>query len=128
METREEAEGLHEGVHALNQQGVRDSMVLTEKFKVAGNKAFMQRREGCGRYTDAIDLVDVLAQKPDIGEEKAKKLMAILYANRAAAHLLPGDGMDLDSALSDGLAVEKVDPTYSKAYACFLSYFLSKDT
>lgn len=132
METRQEAEGLHEGVHTLNQQGVRDSMTFAEKSKTAGNKAFAQkeRKAAVDAYTDAVDhLVDVLSQKPDdADEEKAKKLMAISYANRAAAYLLPGDGMDLDRALVDGKAAEKMDPTYSKAYACLLSDFSSEDT
>ena len=63
-------------------------------------------------------LVDVLAQKPDTAdEEKAKRLMAVLQANRAAAYLLPGEGVDLNKALADGMAAEKADPTYSKVFS-----------
>lgn len=107
-------------------------MAFAEKSKAAGNKAFAQkeRKAAVDAYTDTIDhLVDVLAQKPDVvDEEKAKRLMAVSYANRAAAYLLPGDGVDLDKALADGMAAEEVDPTYSKAYACSLSKNSSKDT
>lgn len=96
-------------------------MVFAEKSKAVGNKAFekKERKAAVDAYTDAIDhLVDVLAQKPDTtDEERAKRLMAVSYANRAAAYLLPGDGVDLDKALADGVAAEKADPTYSKAYA-----------
>jgi hypothetical protein len=61
-------------------------------------------------------LIDVLAQKPDTADEgKAKRLMAISYAKRAAAYLLPGNGADLDKALADRMAAEKVNPGYSKA-------------
>lgn len=35
-----------------------------------------------------------------------------LWRNRAAAYLLPGEGVDLNKALADDMAAEKADPTY----------------
>lgn len=120
LETRQEAEGVHEGVHALNQQGVQTGLVLAEKAKTAGNKAFSQkdRRSAIKAYSEALShLVDVLSQKPnDEDEKKAINLRAICFANRAATYLVPGDGMNLKKALEDGKAAEAINPSYAKAY------------
>jgi len=120
LETRQEAEAVHEGVHALNQQGVQVGLDLAEKAKIAGNKAFSQkdRRSAIKAYSEALShLVDVLSQKPnDEDEKKAVNLRAICFANRAATYLVPGDGMDLKKALEDGKAAEDTHPSYAKAY------------
>jgi tetratricopeptide (TPR) repeat protein len=135
IETKQEAEGLHEGIHTLNQEGVRNSMAFAEKSKAAGNKAFAQkeRKAAVDAYTDTIDhLVDALAQKPDAAdEEKAKRLMAVSYANRAAAYLLPGDGVDLDKALADGrrwtpLIVKRMRAFFLKIQAKILKHISNR--
>lgn len=118
-ETRQEAEGVHDGVHELNKQGVKISMTLAEKSKAMGNQAFAKkdRKAALKAYSDALRyVVDVLAQNPDIQEEeKAIRLRAMCFANRAAAHLIPGEGMDAKKTLEDGEDAEKVDPSYAKA-------------
>ncbi|CAA7267660.1 unnamed protein product [Cyclocybe aegerita] len=120
VETREEAQGVNDGVHSLNEEGVRNGLVLAEKAKVVGNNAFSQkdRKAAVKAYGEALSwLLDVLAQKPDTAdEEKAKKLQAVCYANRAAAYLIPGEGINLRKALQDGKDAEKADPGYAKAY------------
>lgn len=125
LETQQEAEGVHDGIYAFNQQGVQAGLVLAEKAKTAGNKAFSQkdRRSAIKAYSKALShLVDVLAQKPnDEDEKKAINLRAICFANRAATYLVPGNGMDLKKALEDGKAAESVNPSYAKAYV--LSFF-----
>ncbi|KAF8162969.1 hypothetical protein B0H34DRAFT_301903 [Crassisporium funariophilum] len=120
LETREEAEGLHNGVDALNQAGARNSMSLATKAKTTGNDAFhkQDRISALRAYSEALKhLIDVLCQKPDSElEGKAKKLQAVCYANRAAAYLIPGKGIDMNRALKDGQDSEKADPSYNKAY------------
>lgn len=129
LETQQEAEGVHEGIYALNQQGVQAGLDLAEKAKTAGNKAFSQkdRRSAIKAYNEALShLVDVLAQKPnDEDEQKAVNLRAICFANRAATYLVPGDGMDLNKALEDGKAAEGVNPSYAKAYVLLFFYWNS---
>jgi len=125
LETRQEAEDVHEGVHALNQQGVEASLLLAEKAKTAGNKAFSKkdRQSAIKAYSEALShLVDVLSQKPnDEDENQAVNLRAICFANRAATYLVPGNGMDLQKALEDGKAAESVNPSYAKAYVLSFS-------
>ncbi|KAJ8481658.1 hypothetical protein ONZ45_g15235 [Pleurotus djamor] len=63
------------------------------------------------------DLVDALSQKPKEEEEKqAHSLLAICFANRAAAYLIHGAGMDAKKAAADGENAVKVDPDYAKGY------------
>lgn len=119
LETREEAEGLSEGIYQLNEKGVLISMDLAEKAKVVGNAAFSRKERPAAikAYTEAIDhLLDVLSMKPDLEEEtKAKKLLAICHSNRAATYLISGAGQDAKQALLDGQKAEKADPAYAKA-------------
>ena len=119
LETREEAEGLSEGIHQLNVKGVFVSMELAEKSKLIGNTAFSRKERAAAikAYTAAIEhLIDVLSMKPDLEEEaKAKNLLAICHSNRAATYLIPGAGQDANQALLDGQKAEKADPSYAKA-------------
>lgn len=119
FESPQEAEGVHDGVHALNEQGVKDSMALAEKSKVTGNQAFSRKDRDVAlkAYGEALGhVVDVLSQKPDPEKEKkAIRLRAICHANRAATHMLAGTGLNPQKALADGKAAENVDPSYAKA-------------
>ncbi|KDR73474.1 hypothetical protein GALMADRAFT_612005 [Galerina marginata CBS 339.88] len=121
FETPEEAEGVLEGVHTLNEQGVREFMALAVKAKTTGNQAFTKkdRKAALDAYGEALGhIIELLSQKPDPDDEaKAVRLRAICYANRAATYLMPGEGSDFKKALQDGKASEEVDPSYSKAQA-----------
>lgn len=118
LETQEEADDLNEGIFQKNQQGVLRGLVSVEEKKKAGNAAFVQQDclTASRAYSDAIeDLFDVLSQKPDLDNEKrAKKQLAICYANRAAAYLIAGDASHAGKALGDGKAAEASDPSYVK--------------
>lgn len=120
VETREEAEGLSEGIHQLNVKGVVASMELAEKAKSVGNEAFSRKERAAAikAYTEAIGhLIDVLSMKPDLDEEaKAKNLLAVCYSNRAATYLIPGAGQDVERALLNGKKAEMADPSYAKGY------------
>jgi len=120
LETQEEVENLKEGIWKLNEDGVRKALVSADKLKSAGNAAFTRknRSEAVKAYSGAIDaLTDVLSMTPDIEDEKkAKKQLAICYANRAAAYLISGAGEDPNKAIKDGKSAQQWDPTYSKAY------------
>ena len=119
LETSEEADALHEGIHVENERGVKQGLDLAAKTKAIGNTAFATKdRAGALKaYTDAIEyLLDALSQKPDVNDTKnAKKQLAICHANRAAAYLITGEGMDLKKALRDGETAEAADPSYAKA-------------
>lgn len=86
--------------------------------KTIGNAAFSkQDRLGALKaYADAIeDASDALSQKPDVEDEKrAKKQLAICYANRAAAYLMVGAGSNPKMAIQDGKSAEEADPSYAK--------------
>ena len=120
IETREQAQNVHDGVDDLNQKGIKNALELAERSKAEGNKAFARkdRQAALKAYEKALRFTnDVFAQKPvPEDEEKAKKLQAICYGNRAATYLLPGGGMDPKKALQDGQAAEKAAPNYGKAY------------
>ncbi|KAF9533411.1 hypothetical protein CPB83DRAFT_782965 [Crepidotus variabilis] len=120
VETKEEAQGVHDGVDGLNHKGKITAMTRAEKAKNEGNKSFSKkdREAALKSYKQALDLVeDVLCQKPTEAEEKAaKKLQAICFANRAAAYMIPGEGCDASKALEDGKAAEAADPSYNKSY------------
>lgn len=119
VETKEEAEGVHDGIDNLNQKGKVSSTTLAKNSKDDGNKAFAakDREAALKAYTNALSHIrDIFAQRPDVEEEKAaKKLMAICLSNRAATYLIPGTGCDASKALQDGKAAEEVDPGYNKA-------------
>ncbi|KAJ8515517.1 hypothetical protein ONZ45_g7062 [Pleurotus djamor] len=120
IETDEEATKLSDGIDQMNQTGVKIYMEFAEKAKADANAAFKARdRVGAIKgYSDAIDhLVDALSQKPKEEEEKqAHSLLAICFANRAAAYLIHGAGMDAKKAAADGENAVKVDPDYAKGY------------
>lgn len=94
-------------------------MESASKSKSIGNAAFARKDRSAAvtAYSDAIDsLIDALCQKPDVQQEKdAKRQLAICYANRAAAYLIPGPGMDPSKAFKDGEAAEYQDPSYAKS-------------
>ncbi|KAF8226164.1 hypothetical protein L208DRAFT_1454009 [Tricholoma matsutake] len=120
FETQEEADNLNEGIFQMNQQGALKGFASAEEKKKIGNAAFARKDYSTASraYSDAIeDLLDVLSQKPDLdSEKKAKKLLAICHANRAAAYLISGEGSDATKALGDGKAAEVNDPSYAKGY------------
>ncbi|KAH9483734.1 Small glutamine-rich tetratricopeptide repeat-containing protein 2 [Psilocybe cubensis] len=131
FETRDEAQGVRDGVHDLNEQGVKDSMALAEHAKLRGNQAFSRkdRDSALKSYAEALrHIVDVLSQRPGPEEKtKATRLRAICYANRAATHMLPGTGQDPQKALADGKSAETVDPTYGKRQAAANEALGNKD-
>ncbi len=109
-----------EGVDKLNKDGKKNAMVLAEKAKVEGNKAFVgkDREKALASYKEALSFINgVFLQKPNEAEGKeAKRLQAICFANSGAAYLIPGEGMDLVKASEDGKQAERADPSYAKAY------------
>jgi hypothetical protein len=71
----------------------------------------------------------VLTQRPNAEDEKkAKRQLAVCHANRAAAYLLPGAGLDAKAVLEDGKRAEDTDPTYEKAYVSCFSRSTSANT
>ncbi|KAF5387082.1 hypothetical protein D9615_001803 [Tricholomella constricta] len=120
LETPEEVESLKEGIWKLNENGVRKALVSADKLKAAGNAAFTRKDgpEAVKAYSGAVDaLIDVLSMTPDVEDEKkARKQLAVCYANRAAAYLISGAGVDAKRAIEDGKAAEHWDPAYAKAY------------
>lgn len=120
VETKEEAQNLKEGIYELNADGCRKALVSADGFKASGNLAFghKDRPAALKAYSSAISaLTDVLTMAPDVkDEELAKKQLAICHANRAAAYLISGKGVDASKALEDGEAAEAVDPGYAKAW------------
>jgi hypothetical protein len=121
IETAEQAEEVSEGVHQKNVEVVSKGRKLGADEKAVGNAAFAKqdRKGAIAAYSRAVDAyVEALSSKPDAASEKdSKRQLAICLANRAAAHLLAGEGVDAQAALEDGEAAAKVDPTYVKAYA-----------
>ncbi|KAG6889743.1 hypothetical protein C0995_015041 [Termitomyces sp. Mi166 len=91
-----------------------------EQNTASGNNAFVRKdRAGALKaYDSAIDpLIDLLSMNPDYDDEvKAKKQLAFCYGNRAAAHMMPGDGINLKQAINDGKSAEYYDARYAKAY------------
>ncbi|PPR04978.1 hypothetical protein CVT24_010436 [Panaeolus cyanescens] len=121
LETRQEAEGVRDGVDEINQKHIPMSMKLAEEAKLAGNQAFAAKNRPVAikAYTEAINhLHDVMSQNPtEEQSSKAKKLMAICLSNLSATHLLPGTGQAAEPALKAGKTAEVADPSYAKAYA-----------
>ena len=119
METAEEAHDVKEGIHDLNKKGFSTYMNLAAQRKNEGNRAFAtgNRSTAVGAYQDAIEyILDAMAQSPsDESDRLAKRHLAICYANRSAARLLEGDGMDAEGALADGRLAEDADSSYAKA-------------
>lgn len=120
LETNEESDIVNEGVHELNERGVKSSLRLATEQKLAGNAYFSRKdREGALRaYRETIDhLWDALAQNPDEHDKQTiKKNLAVCYANRAAALLIDGPGIDAKAALKDGELAEHWDPSYAKGW------------
>ncbi|KAF8892650.1 hypothetical protein BD779DRAFT_1670316 [Infundibulicybe gibba] len=120
LETREEANELHESVFQENERNAKLAFEQAERCKAAGNEAFSRkdRKAALDAYSEAIEcLIDALSQKLDLEEErKAKRQLAICHGNRAAASLLEGSGMDAAKAIEDGKTAERFDPSYAKAY------------
>jgi hypothetical protein len=109
----------------MNKQGVSEGRRLGAFAKAEGNAAFAQkdRPVAVKGYTQAIKhLIDALSQRPDLNEKKdLENQLAICYANRAAAWLIEGEGMDAKKAVDDGVAAEETDPMYPKR--CVISRF-----
>ncbi|CCM05405.1 uncharacterized protein FIBRA_07621 [Fibroporia radiculosa] len=120
LETPEETEEVATGVHGLNVAGVAKGIVTAESEKALGNEAVgrKDRAEALKHYTEAIEnLVEALAQKPTDAETKrCKNLLSVCLSNRAAAHLLEGDGRDPKKALEDAEQATEMDGNYGKAY------------
>lgn len=104
-------------------QRMRDKLAsymdAAEAAKAEGNRAFKEKdfKTAIEEYGKAIDRAKEVAFS-DRGEEEAgqaaRRLLAVCYANRAAAYLLPGDELDVEKALEDGQKAEKYNPDYAK--------------
>ena len=118
FETEEEAEAVSSGVHNMNEENVAKGLKIGAGAKATANAAYA--KQNCAvalkAYSEAIRTYEhVLTQRPDTAEEKtALRQLAVCYANRAAAYLLPGQGLDHEAALKDARKAEEVDPTYEK--------------
>ncbi|KAF9446927.1 hypothetical protein P691DRAFT_803272 [Macrolepiota fuliginosa MF-IS2] len=97
---------------------------MAKEYKSKGNQLYSQRnRKGAiYEYTNAIDrLMNALRSDPNRDKNKdAERLLAVCCANRAAAYLMPGDDVDVDSDLheawKDGEIAIRADPSYAKGY------------
>ncbi len=106
------------------------TLSAAEESKRKGNVLYTQRdRLGAiNAYSDAINrLMNALRSDPNREKNKgAEKLLAVCCANRAAAYLLPGQGVDRGSDLhdvwKDGELAIRADPSYAKGYV-FLTKF-----
>ncbi|KAI0795564.1 hypothetical protein C8Q75DRAFT_803434 [Abortiporus biennis] len=120
LETREEAQDVADGVDRRNKAGVAKGLRDADKAKALGNQAISQknRKNAVKYYTDAINsLTDALAQMPTEEEEReGKAMLSICLANRAAAHLMDGEGQSPKEALNDGKLSVKLNESYAKAY------------
>ncbi|KAI0039723.1 hypothetical protein FA95DRAFT_991443 [Auriscalpium vulgare] len=93
---------------------------MAESYKKAGNAAFAARNRDAAlsSYDMAVDslAITLVLGYGDAEMLRVRTLLAVSLANRAAAHMLDGPGMDAESALRDGLAAERKDPGYVKGY------------
>ena len=102
----------------MNANGVATAVRNAKHEKGLGNEAFSRREraQAVTHYTEAIEyLHDAAAQQPT-DEEKSniQGTMAVCFANRAAAWLLPGEGQDPQKALDDASAAVEHDAGYAK--------------
>ena len=94
-------------------------MNAAEVAKTEGNRAFNAKdfKRAIAEYSKAIYRAEDVADS-DRGEEEAeqaaRRLLAVCYANRAAAYLLPGDESDVKKALEDSKQAETYNPDYAK--------------
>ncbi len=82
-------------------------------YKEEGNNKFASRhfRQAQDLYTKAIDMLEVVLKQND---EEVKLLLASLYANRSATHLILHD---FSAAVHDATCATEIDPFYVKAYS-----------
>ncbi|KAI0088802.1 hypothetical protein BDY19DRAFT_946046 [Irpex rosettiformis] len=97
------------------------SMDAAEAAKVRGNHAFNVKdsKTAIEEYTKAIygaqwQAATLMAGVE--GQKAAQRFLAVCYANRAAALLLPGDKLDAAQALKDSQCAESYDEDYAKSY------------
>ncbi|KAI0065750.1 hypothetical protein BV25DRAFT_1913196 [Artomyces pyxidatus] len=95
---------------------------LAEEAKQAGNNAFAARDRAAAvkSYDDALEHLNACIcgfRRAKIKERTKRRegLGAIIFANRAAAYLLDGEGQDLMAALHDGQMAASMNPGYAKA-------------
>ncbi|GAX22669.1 DnaJ homolog subfamily C member 7 [Fistulifera solaris] len=81
-------------------------------YKEEANNKFASRhfRQAQDMYTKAIDMLQVLGQN----DEEVKLLLASLYANRSATHLILHE---FSVAVHDATCATEIDPFYVKAYS-----------
>lgn len=93
-------------------------MGAAEIAKSEGNRAFKAKdyKTAIEEYSKAIDRAWDASTSRQGAEDTlvARKLMAVCYANRAAAYLSPEDESDVQKALEDCQKAEKYDPDYAK--------------
>ncbi|KAF9036708.1 hypothetical protein BJ165DRAFT_1614896 [Panaeolus papilionaceus] len=98
------------------------SMILAEEAKAKGNFAYAANKadDALESYFEAINHLERIIKLQNVtGKDtvKAKKLLAVCFANRAAAYMLPGEkGRRLEQAWKAGVQSEWMDPSYAKAY------------
>ncbi|KAI0065795.1 hypothetical protein BV25DRAFT_1821481 [Artomyces pyxidatus] len=120
IETPAQAE-LHSELAMLGKEHRLDAYIAyAHKEKDEGNAAFAKkdRARALAAYSEAVVYATSAAQQG--GNEKrtkeAERLLAVCLSNRAATHLLEGEGMDARNALHDAEAAEEHDPSYVKGY------------
>lgn len=116
---REEAENVASGVHELNVKGVAKAIKRADEEKQLGNAAVGRKDRGAAvkHYSEAFEFLrDAVAQNPTGAEKRdLRNRMAVIFANRAAAWLLQGEGEDSKKALQDAEQAASLDEDYGKA-------------
>ncbi|KAJ3503926.1 hypothetical protein NLJ89_g8212 [Agrocybe chaxingu] len=100
-------------------------MDLATKHKEQGNAAYAkgERERAVECFQEGVEVLERLMLKalshPPERDAETRKLLAVCYANCAAARMLVverGEERDLKAALEDAEKAIKTDPTYAKAY------------
>ncbi|KAI0047326.1 hypothetical protein FA95DRAFT_1595755 [Auriscalpium vulgare] len=109
-------------IHSL--EGARANTVdftnMANSSRQRANEAYAgrDREAALMEYTFAVaTLTIVLVEGHGAAEmARARTQLAVCLANRAAAYLLEGPGMDAQRALREGMGAERADASYVKGY------------
>ncbi|KAI0088310.1 hypothetical protein BDY19DRAFT_891241 [Irpex rosettiformis] len=120
VETPEEAAEVASGVHEQNAKGVARGWSSGQTEKSLGNKALANNdsQKAVAHYTEAIEsLQHAMSQNPTKEEKKSiSELISVCFANRSAAWMLQGRGVDPKKALRDAEEADIWNENYIKAY------------
>lgn len=122
FETEKESRNTASGVSDLNEKGFAVYSARSDEFKRQGNEAFKRKdqKSALEAYTKAIEELQDGLNLADIeinpeAQTRAKKALAVCYANRAATWCIKGPGMNAQKAIDNGILSEQMDKTYAKA-------------